>query len=93
MCFSYICLFVLYVLVFLIFLFLLVLGLAAVCDCGILSNYIYIYICINWCSYRCPYCMLLLLHSINGLVTQKIDKKVQMYAHESNRHRNNLFLP
>ena len=37
--------------------------------------------------------MLLLLHSIYGLVTQKIDKKVQMYAYESNRHRHNLFLP
>ena len=36
--------------------------------------------------------MLLLLQSINGLVTQKIDKKVEMYAYESNRHRNNLFL-
>ena len=35
MCLSYIYLFVLYVLGFLIFLFLLVLGLAAVCDCGI----------------------------------------------------------
>ena len=53
------------------------------------SNYVYI----NWYSYTCPYCMLLLLHSINGLVTQQIDKKVQMYAYESNRHRNNLFLP
>ena len=42
----------------------------------LLSNYIYI----NWYLYRCPYCMLLLLHSIKGLVTQKIDKKVQMYA-------------
>ena len=49
----------------------------------LLSNYIYI----NRYSYKCPYCMLLLLHSINGLVTQKIDKKVQMYAYESNRHR------
>ena len=37
--------------------------------------------------------MLLLLHSISGLVTQKIDKKVKMYAYESNRHRSNLFLP
>ena len=55
---------------------------------ALLSNYIYI----NWYSYRCPYCMLLLLQSINGLGTQKIDKKVQMYAYESNRHRNNLFL-
>ena len=34
MCFSCICLFVLYVLVFVNFLFLLVSGLAAVCDCG-----------------------------------------------------------
>ena len=34
MCFSCICLFVLYVLVFVIFLFLLVRGLAAVCDDG-----------------------------------------------------------
>ena len=57
---------------------------------ALLSNYIFIYI--NWYSYRCSYCMLLLLHSISDLVTQKIDKKVQMYAHESNRHRNNLFL-
>ena len=56
---------------------------------ALLSNYVYI----NWYSYRCPYCMLLFLHSINGLVTQQIDKKVQMYAYESNRHRNNLFLP
>ena len=56
---------------------------------ALLSNYIYI----NCYSYRCPYCMLLLLHSINGLVTQKIDKNVQMYAYESHRHRNNLFLP
>ena len=31
--------------------------------------------------------MLLLLHSINGLLTQKVDKKVQMYAHESNRQK------
>ena len=37
--------------------------------------------------------MLLLLHSINGLVFQEIDKKVQMYAYESQGHRNNLFLP
>ena len=37
--------------------------------------------------------MLLLLHSINGLVSQKIDKKAQMYAYESHSHRNNLFLP
>ena len=56
---------------------------------ALLSNYIYI----NWYSYRCPYCMLLLLHSTNGLVTQMTDKKVQMYAYESIRHRNNLFLP
>ena len=34
MCFSCICLFVLYVLVFVMFLFLLVSGLAAICDCG-----------------------------------------------------------
>ena len=53
----------------------------------LLSNYIYI----NWYSYK--YRILLLLHSINGLVTQKIDKKVQMYSYDSNRHRNNLFLP
>ena len=37
--------------------------------------------------------MLLLLHSINGLVSQKIDKMVQMYANESYSDRNNLFLP
>ena len=55
---------------------------------ALLSNYLYI----NWYSYKCPYCMLLFLHSINGLVTQEIDKKVQMYTNKSNRHRNNLFL-
>ena len=37
--------------------------------------------------------MLLLLDSINDLVSHKIDKKVQMYAYESHSNRNNLFLP
>ena len=36
--------------------------------------------------------MLVLLHSVNGLVSQKIDKKVQMYAYESHSLKNNLFL-